>query len=94
MVMNTSLINRPATRSDIVVVPVAANTIALEAGTARAANVVALGAYLGASGIVETALVKDVLAETFAGRPKLIPVNQQCLDKGFEIGRAFAPAVA
>ncbi len=94
MVMNTSLINRSATRTDIVVVPVAANQIALEAGTARAANVVALGAYLGASGIVEAALVKDVLAETFAGRPKLIPVNQQCLDKGFEIGQAFAPAAA
>ena len=50
LVVNTSLINRPAVRTDIVVVPVAANQIALEAGSAKAANMVALGAFLGASG--------------------------------------------
>src|SRR5512135_1197438 len=49
MVMNTSLINRPAVRSDITVVPVACNQIAVEAGSAKAANMVALGAYIGAS---------------------------------------------
>ncbi len=95
MVMNTSLINRSAVRSDIMVVPVACNQIALEAGAAKAANMVALGAYIGASGIVDLDTVKATLAETFAARPKLIGVNQICLDKGYEIGaaaRASAPA--
>jgi 2-oxoglutarate ferredoxin oxidoreductase subunit gamma len=90
MVMNTSLINRPAVRRDITVVPVDANTIALEAGTAKAANMVALGAYIGASGVVDVSFVKGMLAETFAGRQKLVTLNQTCLDKGFEIGRSFA----
>jgi 2-oxoglutarate ferredoxin oxidoreductase subunit gamma len=94
MVMNTSLINRPAERHDITVVPVEANKIALEAGTAKAANMVALGAFIGASGVVDLAFVKGMLAETFAGRQKLVTLNQTCLDRGFEIGQAFAAVAA
>jgi 2-oxoglutarate ferredoxin oxidoreductase subunit gamma len=88
MVMNTSLINRSAVRTDITVVPVPCNQIAQEAGTTKAANMVALGAYIGASRIVDLALVKNMLAETFAGRQKLVNLNQVCLDKGFELGQA------
>jgi 2-oxoglutarate ferredoxin oxidoreductase subunit gamma len=94
MVVNTSLISRSAERSDIRVVPVAANQIAIEAGTVKAANMVALGAFIGASDIVPVALVKDALAETFANRQKLVALNQTCLDKGFEIGQTFAAPAA
>ena len=94
MVMNTSLINRPAIRTDITVVPIAANQIALEAGMTKAANMVALGAYIGASGVVDLGLVKETLAETFADRQKLVAINQTCLDKGFEIGQASAAIAA
>lgn len=90
IVVNTSLINRLPKRTDVVVVPVAANEIAQEAGTPKAANMVALGAYLGATGIADLAVVKDVLADTFASRPKLIGLNQTCLDRGYEIGKACA----
>jgi 2-oxoglutarate ferredoxin oxidoreductase subunit gamma len=94
LVVNTSLINRPAVRTDLVVVPVAANQIAQDAGNAKAANMVALGAFLGASGLVSPDLVRDVLAETFAGRQKIVQLNQVCLSKGYEIGQAYAPAMA
>ena len=94
LVVNTSLINRNATRTDLIVVPVPANQIATAAGSAKAANMVALGAFLGASGIVDPQLVKDVLSETFAGRPKIVALNDVCLTKGVEIGRTFAPALA
>ena len=94
MVFNTSLINRGAHRTDITVVPVAANQIAVEAGSAKAANMVALGAFLGASNLVDTELVKEILAETFAGRQKLVAVNHACLARGYEIGQQFASPVA
>jgi 2-oxoglutarate ferredoxin oxidoreductase subunit gamma len=94
LVVNTSLINRDAVRTDLVVVPVAANQIAKDAGSTKAANMVALGAFLGASGIVDPQLVKNVLAETFAGRPKVVALNEACLTTGFEIGRTFATALA
>ena len=40
--------------------PVPANEIAKEAGSAKAANMVALGAFLGASRLVDLELVKAV----------------------------------
>jgi 2-oxoglutarate ferredoxin oxidoreductase subunit gamma len=93
LVVNTSLINRPPHRTDITNVLVPANQIANEAGSAKAANMVALGALLGASGLVDAELVKSVLAETFAGRPKIVQLNHVCLAKGMEIGQTYAPAV-
>ncbi len=93
LVVNTSLINRAPQRRDIRNVLVPANQIALEAGSAKAANMVALGAFLGATGLVDLAPVKDVLAETFSGRQKIVQLNHVCLDKGYEIGQA-QPALA
>lgn len=94
LVMNTGLINRPALRTDITVVPAHCNQIALEAGSPKAANMVALGAYVGASRVVELDVVKTVLTDTFASRPKLVGINMTCLDKGFEIGQASAAVAA
>jgi 2-oxoglutarate ferredoxin oxidoreductase subunit gamma len=93
MVYNTGLINRHAKRDDIIAVPVAANQIAIEAGSARAANMVALGAYIGASGVFDLALVKSGLTDLFANRQKLVALNLVCLDKGFELGQAAVAAV-
>ena len=93
IVVNTSLINRLPRRSDVTVVPVAANEVAMEVGTGKAANMVALGAFLGAGGLVDVAAVSTVLEETFAARPKLVGVNKEALRRGFEIGQQH-PAVA
>jgi 2-oxoglutarate ferredoxin oxidoreductase subunit gamma len=88
IVVNTTLVTRLPKRTDVTVVPLACNDIAQECGTAKAANMVAFGAYLGATGIADVTLVKEVLSETFAARPKLIAVNHACLDRGFEVGKA------
>lgn len=93
MVYNTSLINRTAHRPDVTAVAVAANQIAVEAGSAKAGNMVALGAYLGASGLIDLTLVKQGLSEIFANRQKLVAVNHTCLEKGFEIGQAVTLGV-
>lgn len=94
VVVNTTLINRLPLRSDVNVVPVAANDIAIEAGSAKAANMVALGAFLGATGLVTIDRIKGVLAETFASRPKLIPLNEVALTRGFEVGQVQGAASA
>jgi 2-oxoglutarate ferredoxin oxidoreductase subunit gamma len=94
IVVNTSLINRLPKRTDVTVVPVPANEIAVEVGTAKAANMVALGAFLGASGLVDQKGVEGVLVETFPNRQKLIALNQEALRRGFEIGKGHAAAVA
>ena len=99
LVINSSLINRGSSRSDLQVILVPANEIANELGGARAANMVALGAFLGATHAVSLEAVDTLIRDTFAGKPKVIEVNLTALRRGYEIGegalaaKAAAPAV-
>jgi len=87
LLVNTSLINREPARRDVRVVRVAANEIANQLGNPRGANMVALGAYVGASGAVSLEEVELVVRETFASKPKVVDVNLEALHRGFDIGR-------
>lgn len=91
--VNTSLINRLPHRTDVTVVAVPANEVAIECGSPKAANMVALGAYLGASGIVDMEQVKAIVAESFAAKPKLVDINHAALSRGFALGQAKTAAV-
>ena len=59
LLINTSLVNRDPARDDLKVLKVAASAIAIEEGNPRAANMVALGAYVGGTGIVEPEVVEE-----------------------------------
>lgn len=90
IVVNTSLINRLPERKDVTVVPVPANELAIEAGTAKAANMVALGAFIGATGLAELDQVKSIIEQTFSSKPKVVAANHVALTRGFEIGLSHA----
>jgi len=94
IVVNTSLINRLPHRTDLRVVAVPANELAIECGSAKAANMVALGAYLGASGVADLAQMKAIVAESFAAKPALVALNHEALSRGFALGQEQAAAVA
>jgi len=94
IVVNTSLINRLPRRADVRVVAVPANELAIECGSAKAANMVALGAFLGARPVVGLDQVRAIVAESFAGKPALVTANHAALDRGFALGRDKAAAVA
>jgi len=93
LIINTSLINRGSTRDDLTVVNVPANEIANELGNRRGANMVALGAYLGATEAVSVDGIIEVIRETFAAKPGVIDVNITALQRGHEIGAAHAVGV-
>ena len=88
LLINSSLINREPARTDLTVVKVPANEIANSLGNPRAANMVALGAYLGATGAVAIAEVEAVVRETFSAKPQLVDSNLLALHRGFEVGAA------
>jgi 2-oxoglutarate ferredoxin oxidoreductase subunit gamma len=88
LLINSSLINRGSERDDLTVIEVPANEIATELGNPRGANMVALGAYLGASDSVSLTEVEKVVRETFAAKPTVIDVNIEALRKGYELGAA------
>jgi len=89
LVVNTSLCDRIPTRTDIAVVPVAATEIAIELGSAKFANMVALGALLGAIPLVEIETVLTAMIKVM-GRDKerFVPVNRQALVRGMDVARA------
>ena len=94
LIVNSSLINREPGRKDIRVLKVPANDIAVELGNPKGANMVALGAYLGATQAVNLEEMESLIRETFASKPKVVEANVIALKRGYEFGRQAAEAPA
>jgi 2-oxoglutarate ferredoxin oxidoreductase subunit gamma len=88
VIVNTSLISVRPERADLIAVEVPANQIAIAAGTGKAANMVMLGAYVGAAGTVPFEALLARARHEFAKKPKLVPANVSCLEQGFGLGQA------
>lgn len=87
LVVNTSLVNRDPKRKDVQVVLVSATDEATHLGDIRAANMVALGAFLETRNVISIDAVKNTLKKVFANKPKVIPINEKALDRGAQIAR-------
>jgi len=86
IVINTTLVPIRSDREDCVVMYIDAGGLAQKAGTARAANMVMLGAYVGWSGIVDAEMSREMIEKEFASKAKLIPANVAAFDAGYEEG--------
>lgn len=83
LIYNESLISTPPTRSDITVVPVAANHIADELGNVKVANMVALGALLKVTDLVPMDCVVAALKKALpAHRQDMVAVNLAAIERG------------
>lgn len=81
--INSSLIEKKATRDDIEVYYIPANEIAQELGNTRVAGMVVLGAYLESTGTVSVDSVLESLKKVLGERKAhLIPVNRQAMEEG------------
>jgi len=86
IIVNTSLIDRKVTRTDLQVVYVAATELADHEGTTKAANLVMLGAYCGAKAIVKKETVEHAIEATFAGKKaEVVQTNLRAFARGFEV---------
>ena len=85
MLVNSSLIGRRIERNDVRVLRVPANDIAVSLGKSQAANMVALGAIIKATGTVPLELIKSAMAGMLSHKDSanVIAVNQQALDAGY-----------
>ncbi len=88
LVVNSSLIDRHADRTDLRVVELPANTLAEAAGSEKSANMVMLGAYVGASGVVSGASVEHAIELNFGGKKAVAETALAAYRRGFELGRA------
>ena len=80
--INSSIIAIEAGREDVDVLKVPIIEMAKDLGNVKAANIIALAAFVARSKIVEFDLLKESVKEKFADREKLIPLNMQALDEG------------
>jgi 2-oxoglutarate ferredoxin oxidoreductase subunit gamma len=84
LIMNSSLIDtEPQLDETVDVLAVPADDIAVELGNQKAANMVALGAYLERKGLFSTDVAAASLADVLAKRyHKTLPVNTEALRRG------------
>ncbi len=84
LIINSSLINQAAKRTDIKVYRVPANDIAAQLGNVKTANMVIVGALIGASRVVSTQAILAAFAKMFAKKPELLAINEQAIRLGEE----------
>ena len=82
VIINSSLIPVRSGRDDVDELLVPANDIAKDLGSVKVANIVALGAFVARSKIIEFETIRSCVKETFSSREKLIPINIAALDAG------------
>ena len=88
LVVNRSLISRPASRADIRVVDVPANDIAEQVGSPKTANIVLLGALLEATKAISLDAALKALDEHLPAKARrLLDCNKQALQQGARVAR-------
>jgi len=84
IIVNSSLITRKVSRSDVKVYYVPANDIANKIGNDKAANMVILGSYIGASKALDVASVVATMKEKMASKAKFLPMNEAAIQAGVD----------
>jgi len=86
MFLNTSLVQDPMTRTDVSLIEVPANNIAVELGDIRVMNMVMLGVFLKRTGIVAMDSVIAAFLQVFPQRRhSWIPFNENALKRGADL---------
>lgn len=86
LVVNASLIDRKAERTDLQALYVPALEIAEAEGSSKAANMVLLGAYVARTGAVGPAAVEHAIEASFADKPKAAAISVRAFRRGLLAG--------
>ncbi|NOQ19337.1 MAG: 2-oxoacid:ferredoxin oxidoreductase subunit gamma [Desulfobacterales bacterium] len=86
--INSSIISIDAGRDDVDVLKVPIIEIAKELGNVKAANIVALAAFVSRSQVVDFERLRESVKVKFASKEKLIPLNMKALEEGQKAARA------
>lgn len=82
VLINSSLIPVKSGREDVDELIVPVTEIAKDLGNVRAANIVALGAFVARSEIVGFDTLRKCVEEEFSHKKKVLPLNMDALDEG------------
>jgi 2-oxoglutarate ferredoxin oxidoreductase subunit gamma len=87
VLINSSLIPVRSERDDVDEIVIPVNDIAIEAGSVRSANIVALSAFVARSGILPIEDLRESVKKEFARKAKLIPLNMDAIDRGVQAAK-------
>jgi 2-oxoglutarate ferredoxin oxidoreductase subunit gamma len=84
LLLSSSMVNSPITRSDIKTLAVPASELAVSAGNEKAANMVMLGAYIALSKVVSKESIIEGLKELFGKKMDLFETNIRAFEEGMK----------
>ncbi|NQT33179.1 MAG: 2-oxoacid:acceptor oxidoreductase family protein [Candidatus Omnitrophica bacterium] len=87
LILNTSMVRRKASRSDIDVVEVPLTDEAIKLGNVRVANMIAASIYGVKKGLFGEEIMDDVIKKMAGKREAIIPVNIKAVERGMEIAK-------
>ena len=82
VIVNGSLSDSYAGRSDVRIFDYPLNDIAIEAGDIRAANMAALGILCAAANVVQERSILNCLNEKFVGKPRVLESSARAFRAG------------
>lgn len=95
LIVNSSLVDLTSSRDDITTLYIPATEMATEMGNTRVANMILLGAWSVATGVLTMQQLGQALADHLPeNKRNLVWINQQALLRGAEVARMQLEAVA
>ena len=86
--INSSIVPDKVSRDDIRAIYVPCDAIAAELGNPKVANMVMLGAYVGATEALKVETIEEMIHEMFTGKKaKLVPLNLEALQRGIQCAK-------
>jgi len=88
LILNSDLIEIEPSREDIRVVKIPANSLAEQAGSIKAANMVALGAYNFCTGVVKDKTIRKAFSKMMGdSKENMIRINEKAFEYGADAAK-------
>ena len=83
--VNSSVVTDPVSRKDLKPYYVPCDDMAIELGNPKVSNMIMLGAYVAATGVLKAETIENMISEIFTGKKAgLIPLNLEALHRGMD----------
>lgn len=88
IIVNSSLIDITANRTDVAEILIPANDIAIRAGNVKTVNMIMLGAFVGATDIITYKSLIELVNEKMGKKKDLLEMNLQVVEEGYQFAKA------
>lgn len=88
LLLNANRVTSEVQRTDIKVIAIPCDDMAVEIGNPKIANIIMLGALIGATNVLTKDAIMESIGKRFAEKkPEVMKMNEIALERGMEIGR-------